>query len=282
MNTARLLTGSCLLAAMLAHACSKENNVNVNGGAAGAGGNSTPVPVLPDCTKGGTDPSKAGRGPKMVRIPTPRAQGSCVWVDSTEVTRAQYAAFRADATVVPGTGAAECAWNKAFADPACETGAKPGAITMEDAQPIVCVDWCDALEFCRWAGKDLCRSEAGGSGKAETSDWDDACTNGGTTTLPYGNVYDKTFCNGDGKSTTTRAAGDLAQCKTVDPYSVFDLIGNASEWAGGCTGTADTDTCEVRGGSYDDVAADLDCSAVTPVKKVTTRPTLGFRCCARE
>ncbi len=67
--------------------------------------------------------------------------------------------------------------------------------------------------------------------------------------------------------------------------SLFDMSGNVAEWENSCTGTAGaTDTCRVRGGSYDSSpgASSLTCqtgSSQPPLARNTTASDIGFRCC---
>lgn len=63
---------------------------------------------------------------------------------------------------------------------------------------MVCVDFCDAIAFCKWAGKRLCGSLDAPKNTLLESDelvevaasirfeWADACTQGGKTKWPYG------------------------------------------------------------------------------------------------
>jgi formylglycine-generating enzyme required for sulfatase activity len=75
-----------------------------------------------------------------------------------------------------------------------------------------------------------------------------------------------------------RGAGNPTTCKTTDPYSVYDLVGNAAEWTDKCSG----DTCAVRGGSFLDGSGALVCSSSSSKPKTKAASDIGFRCCKRE
>ena len=111
---------------------------------------STPVPDI----SSNTCASVGKAGPKMVAVPRPGGGTYCM--DSTEVTRDQYKAF---AGISPSGQPAFCGWNTTYT-PVQKTGGQcskgewpPGS---NGALPVVCVDWCDAYMFCKWAGKRLC------------------------------------------------------------------------------------------------------------------------------
>lgn len=107
-----------------------------------------------------------------------------------------------------------------------------------------------ARRMCKDAGKRLCKA----------SEWNRACGE----RFPYGDTYSEGTCNvGSGR---LRPSGEMAGCQSAD--GVFDLVGNASEWAddgmvhGGDSGGGPGTTCASRGKRF--------------------MPTMfnGFRCCA--
>lgn len=276
------------LCAAAVPACSKENTVTVNNGNSDAGADA-PLLEMPDCS-GGVAPGTAGRGPSLVRIPTGPG-GTCIWVDESEVTQAQYAAFLADPTASPGSFDTQCAWNTSFTDPACETDsplAKAGKIKTGDAYPVVCVDWCDAQEFCRWAGKELCRGDAIQTEDPLQSSWYAACSNGGTTTLAYGSQQDDNACNGASNKTGDCPDGacsavevkSMASCATLSSSFIYDLDGNVEEWVNECKSAGQSGLCNTRGGSF--LSDNISCGATTGTARVQTSGAVGFRCCAYD
>ena len=125
--------------------------------------------------------------------------GTCVYVDEREATEAEYAQFAAEESVENQTLVCPSSVNPSFAPAAsCRVDPNPKADL-----PIVCVDQCDALAFCAWAGKSLCR---GGTtpGQGDTSAWFEACSGNDTQDYPYAGPHQPGFCN---DSTNAPAGG---------------------------------------------------------------------------
>ena len=242
-------------------------------------------------------------GPTMKYLP----QGFCI--DTTEVTRGQYAAWLQTNPAVTGQ-ATTCSWNLSFSpDPTClgqatDCGADCGK------HPQVCVDWCDAAAFCTAAGKRLCGKIGGGSNAfddtadASKSQWYAACTSGGQYSYSYGNAWNGdsvALCNDldntlnrqlGGQSGGTTPVATFATCTSPDPrYSeVYDLTGNVWEWEDSCDGTTNGDDfCHIRGGTYyncygagacDYPYNDDGCYYGARIKRSAADGITGFRCCA--
>jgi hypothetical protein len=219
-----------------------------------------------DATAGCDGPCSAG-GPAMVPVST-------YYVDSTEVTVAQYQQFLAAKGTDTSGQPPACAWNTTYA---------PSGALSGSNFPITSVDWCDAFAFCAWAGKHLCGSIADGGAiassdtlKQNVSQWFLACGGPGGSSDPNGHP----MCNA-----TFGASGLIAVAS--DPgcegwyAGLFDLEGNAAEWVDSCdvdggSGGA-TDTCYTLGGSFYDETA--YCTESIGFARNTTYDSIGFRCC---
>lgn len=253
-----------------------------SGGASGSGGTSTGGSSGAGGTGGGEPCVHAGAQPDTVGIHV--KDGSCVWVDKYEVSRDEYEAFRTKAT--PGT-ISGCTWNTSLDKPEKKQGAVPctGPGELADAgadagalpgdAPVTCVDWCDAAQFCWYVGKKLC---TGTFNQPKEGVWFDACSSNGKNDYPYAGTYQSTICNDDSVTAKTLVGvGSRKQC--VTPSGLFDMTGNAAEWVDACNGDTQTDTCDIRGGSFNDNSGLAMCGGSVGVKKEVGLATLGFRCC---
>jgi formylglycine-generating enzyme required for sulfatase activity len=287
-------------------ATSSGGDVTGSGGASSSGGtsgssgaNGSGGTVAKTCPNE-ADPSL--HGPKMAQIM--RHDGTCFWMDETEVTRGDYAEF----LTAPHPESEQenaCLWNYAAGDggpdtnrmllppPLC-TSQVSGGLPLEPRDgggadhdlPMVCVDYCDALTFCTWAGKNLCRDNGSTAPEADwpQSDWYWACV-AGDKTRSYGSTSGSvaTDCNGsDAHHNGPLPVGTMTNCKVPTRSGsevISDLSGNVAEWTSWCeTGEAGSN-CQTRGGSYGSSALNLACSSGGQPPRNTTQATLGFRCC---
>jgi formylglycine-generating enzyme required for sulfatase activity len=221
----------------------------------------------------------------MVMLP----QGYCI--DSTEVTRAQYAVWLATNPATSGQPS-YCSWNTTFtASSSCMASSYVCQGGSCGNHPQVCVDWCDAYAYCKAVGKRLCGKIGGGSNgygnyaNASLSQWYNACvSDGANNTYPYGSTYQATACNGyeNGKGTTV-PVGSMSGCQsTVAGYEgVYDLSGNVWEWEDSCNGTSgQQDLCRLRGGSFNYDAGNLRCDYDYGDGRYVAYVFIGLRCCA--
>ena len=234
----------------------------------------TPVDAAPPC------PGDAG--PAMVDV-----GGYCI--DSTEVTEAQYATFLAAVGSTP-SDPAPCAFKTSHTPDNGSTCRWNPA--MYPNLPVVCVDWCDATAYCKWAGKRLCGKIGGGSVAypgaedidATKDQWYRACSMAGTRKYPYGNTLDAGACNGSERNVSaTVAVGSRPGCVGGYP-GLFDMVGNAFEWENSCADNSSGAKCKLRSGSwfFNDGAGYNRCSGVYTSDSVRSKryDDTGFRCCA--
>ncbi|MEZ4227188.1 MAG: SUMF1/EgtB/PvdO family nonheme iron enzyme [Polyangiaceae bacterium] len=246
----------------------------VTGGTGGTGG------VVTGGTGGGTGGSPATCPGGMVKITA--ATPFCV--DATEVVESDYQLFLLGGNYPPDH--ASCPGNNTNANLKPVTGC--GSFNPVGSLPVVCIDWCDAQAYCTKRGKRLCGKIGGGAvasnqlTNASQSEWYNACSNGGTTLFPYGDIYAATKCNGlEGIFTGLATASQLSDCS--GPLGIYNMSGNAVEWEDGCNGS----NCPQRGGAYLDSNTpysghpdDLTCKSAIMVGRMSVSKFRGFRCCA--
>lgn len=230
-------------------------------------------------------------GPAMVQIAAPKGK---LCIDTREVSNAQYAEF--EATPSKPALPAYCSF-KTTPSPA---NPLPAAKDL----PVVNVDWCDAVQYCAWAGKRLCGGFGGGhvvrsgttiSGYVDDSQWTAACENNAGTLYSTGDTYpggDAGVCNITNNGGMVWSVSSGAGCKGLAPPfdQVLNLTGNAGEWEDNCTnydttGTPGNVVCLVRGGTPSTCCVNDFDYACRAANIITTRATrsgkIGFRCCSK-
>lgn len=240
----------------------------------------------------------------LVSVYSPMGIGRPILIDATEVTQGQYRRFLeatdggTDTTGQPGF----CAWNATFApSPDCYADiARSDELVACDHQPQTCVDWCDALMYCQWAGKRLCGRIRDGSliplglTVSLDSEWYVACSSG--TMYPYspGLIDDAHMCNTldcarelscpySPGGTRVLPPGSMPSCQSPhESYGgVYDLTGNVWEWENACDGMdGAADRCAFRGGSVSDGGSGVRCDTVPSQARAVAHVEVGFRCCA--
>jgi formylglycine-generating enzyme required for sulfatase activity len=232
-------------------------------------------------------PCSYDAGPSMVLV---QAEAGSYCIDTTEVTQAQYDVFlRAKALDTNGQPP-ECATNNDFrphdgrvAD-AADTKDPCSLLVYEPnaraGYPVTCVDWCDALAYCRWAGKRLCQRVGGGTNSLQsydTSEWFLACTRDRKREFPYGKDFKESACVGPGSNGRVEPVQSHGDC--AGGYEgIVDMSGNAIEWDDSCD---DSGSCAIRGGSAGATKSyELSCGFFAYGPRRYKDSVTGIRCCA--
>ncbi len=293
---------SCAIAVAAAVGCGLSSAGTADGGIADAGFDATTddgatsdgSPPTPDGGDGGPPSADGGDAACPSGLPGPalvRASDFCI--DSTEVTKAQYAKFLGalgDGGIgdggVPDAGGAlvvppECSYKKVAADLLPSTWDP----TTNALRPVTYVDWCDAALYCRWTGKHLCGRRAGGpldwseAANSTKNAWYAACSQEGLRTWAYGANWDPTKCRVDDNGQKPADVASYAQCVGGYP-GLFDMTGNVGEWVDQCDGPARGDSCKILGGDYGTNDDDSRCDARQDRHRDNAaNDWVGFRCC---
>ena len=262
---------------------------------------------------GACSASGCGACPTVPLVEVPLPDGGRFEIDAYETTNREYAAWLATHPTLDGQRT-ECQWNDSFTPgvptaSAIEAANDAGSMIKPDGPcfvddwlgkqldlghgswPVVCIDWCDAAAYCAWAGKRLCGKidqdvglditiSPGAYKDASASQWYRACSKAGTLKFPYGNTYQKGWCNDS--NSNLRDAGAYTQCEGGYP-GLFDMSGNANEWEDACTSynsLPELTNCCRRGGAFFDTDAGLACAVCTQGRRCIPSNNLGFRCCS--
>ncbi len=139
------------------------------------------------------------------------------WIDKYEVTVDDYArCVSAGACSEPSSSAKNCSGDFAKYN----NWGKPG----RGKHPVNCVDWDQAVAYCKWAGKRL----------PTEAQWEKAARGTDGRTYPWGEAepsceYAVMGRGGDGCGReSTWEVGSKA--KGVSPYGAYDMAGNVFEW----------------------------------------------------
>lgn len=203
--------------------------------------------------------------------------GAPFFIDATEVTVAQFRAFLLKSGTDAGNPWSACGGKKSLGpNPVCSQGS--------DDSPVVCVDFCDAQQYCASIGRRVCGAIAGGPlGRGHDTDRTSsqsfyACSGASNTPYAYGTAADATLCNTkeSGKNNPAPASA-FPKCNGAEP-GLLNMNGNVNEWEDAC-GT--DGYCLVRGGTFGSPAAEARCSSsVALAANNTFAGDVGIRCCA--
>jgi formylglycine-generating enzyme required for sulfatase activity len=235
-----------------------------------------------------------GLGPEMVIVAVSPTRSICI--DRTEVTEAEYAAFRSSLTTLSALTAKVPAGCSGLSIVALASATDGGKLPRRD------IPFCSAAYYCAAQGKRLCGSlEDGGTVLIVDNmpdppmEWERACSNGKTgnfypwgTTDPSTSVqagcYTRSF---DEDAMAPRLVGAAPACGPPGDAGPVDMIGNVWEWVnlrkdltGGPSYTG------ARGGAYNGTVVGNGCQTGFALDGVNGQyraggsPDVGFRCCA--
>ncbi|MBK7395934.1 MAG: SUMF1/EgtB/PvdO family nonheme iron enzyme [Myxococcales bacterium] len=221
----------------------------------------------------GSDPAcGAHKGGAMVHVASAK-----FCIDATEVTATEYMTFRDAAD--KGAAPAYCAWNTSYA----------ASASFGPDGPMTNVNWCQAQQYCLWAGKHLCGkvgTDQPGTTSESDSMWGYACGNSLGTLWATGSDASavSAACRvGAGAPISPKSASTCHGAAA--PYDrIVHLNGNVREWDGaGCAGLGTVDagavTCGARGGYFGSTPEQAKCVNFVEHPIDFRDVATGFRCC---
>ncbi len=137
------------------------------------------------------------------------------WIDTTEVTVAAFAEFKADGGYDNESHWSEQGWDWRQRNAAAEL---PDPCQEQEAdEPQVCVTWFEAEAYAAWRG-----------GRLPTeAEWEFAARGPESRIYPWGDEYDPELANLDG-GTAPRAVGSFPDGASW--VGALDMAGNVMEW----------------------------------------------------
>jgi formylglycine-generating enzyme required for sulfatase activity/metallophosphoesterase superfamily enzyme len=191
------------------------------------------------------------------------------YMDLYPVTNEQYAAFL-NQTESFGKKLDEWIYLKGeFETERCLIKAKKNKYEVEkgyEKYPVIYVTWYGAQAYAEWAGKRLPKEQ----------EWEKAARGPEGRTYPWGNRFEKAWCNSreSGKRGTTPV--DYYQ-NGKSPYGCFDMAGNVWEWTSSLYGEG-SDRYVLRGGSWGYDSGFCRCAARISSSPDGRNGLIGFRC----
>jgi len=192
-----------------------------------------------DVKFGNGEPSFTHEGPQHeVTITKPFYMGVY------HVTKAQFAAFVADANYKTNPEKGSDTWvfngKKTFPDKGAYSWKNP-AFEQADDHPVVCINWDDAIEFCKRMSRKTRRAIC----LPTEAQWEHACRAGVATIFLWGddlaggvgwlNANDKTASAKFGRPAAFMWADGYAWTSPVgkfkpNNFGLYDMVGNADQW----------------------------------------------------
>lgn len=135
---------------------------------------------------------------------------------------------------------------------------------LDGEQPRAFVNWQEAADSCRRAGKRLCSAE----------EWRTACQGPDGEAYPYSGKYNENHC--PAKEAAASRSGRFPACRSY--YGLFDMTGNLWEWTSTPAG-ADGEFFRVAGGNWS-AGGEARCGySKFSFYPAVRYPFVGFRCC---
>lgn len=130
------------------------------------------------------------------------------------------------------------------------------------SHPAVNMNWKDASLYCGAVGKRLPTEQ----------EWEKAARGPDGRSYPWGNSYEPTYVNAEGRNSGTMPVGQFPLGRS--PYGIFDMAGNVWEWT-----SSEEEAAKVyRGGSWASSPMDVRSTSRKLLDANFPLLDLGFRC----
>jgi len=162
--------------------------------------------------------------------------------------------------------------------------------------PVVCVNWIEATDFCKWLSKQTGKTVR----LATEAEWEMACRAGTTTAYSFGDDPAQLHRYGNYRDQSSNLPGNDPQHKdnqvqsnqmgryAANPWGVHDMHGGVREWCSDRSGAYRKTVADprgptsgsqriVRGGSWYSVAKDCRSAARDDLLPVNRDTATGFR-----
>lgn len=237
---------ACALVADLSGLRPAETDGGMDAAAADSEPDTNPD-VTADVSTDRIDPCPSLHGPEMALI-----EGMCI--DRTEVSKSQYLEFF-NANLSVDTSA-PCGAQTSY-KPLGDVIGSTSFFSEDGDAAAMGITWCQARDYCRWAGKSLCGASDGGAlvsdaATSALSAWYRVCSQNGLYDYPYGdvtsNTYASGYCNVDIDGSLEPSAAH-PKCAPGDS-GVYALVGNVEEWLNACDDDDAGGSCVIAGGDW--------------------------------